>query len=223
MKEHPDINDTLRSEGPDAVRARHDQASRCARERDQSDDQPGHVRLEDFVAYMPMHNYIFTPTREPWPASSVNARIPPAQTPNGKPILASAWLDANAPVEQMTWAPGEPMLIKDRLISEGGWIARSGCTVLNIYRPPTSVPRKGDVMPWLNHVYRVYPAEADHIIRWFAHRVQRPQEKINHALVLGGLQGIGKDTLIEPVKRGVGPWNVAEVSPLNLLAASTAS
>ena len=26
-------------------------------------------------------------------------------------------------------------------------------------------------------------------------------------------QGIGKDTLFEPVKRAVGPWNVAELSP----------
>src|SRR5450759_4019398 len=30
---------------------------------------------------------------------------------------------------------------------------------------------------------------------------------------LGGNQGIGKDTLIEPVKQAVGPWNFAEVSP----------
>jgi hypothetical protein len=47
--------------------------------------------------------------------------------------------------------------------------------------------------------------------------VQRPQEKINHALVLGGSQGIGKDTLLEPVKRAVGPWNFQEVSPQQLL------
>jgi hypothetical protein len=110
------------------------------------------------------------------------------------------------------------MLIKDRLISEGGWIARPGCSVFNLYRPPTLAP--GDAKfatPWLDHVHRVYPHEADHIIRWLAHRVQRPQEKINHALVLGGLQGIGKDTLIEPVKRAVGPWNVAEVSPQHVL------
>ena len=39
------------------------------------------------------------------------------------------------------------------------------------------------------------------------------QEKINHALVLGGEQGIGKDTLLEPVKHAVGPWNFDEVSP----------
>ena len=31
--------------------------------------------------------------------------------------------------------------------------------------------------------------------------------KVNHALVLGGEPGIGKDTLIEPVKGAVGPWN----------------
>jgi hypothetical protein len=47
--------------------------------------------------------------------------------------------------------------------------------------------------------------------------VQRPQEKINHGLVLGGEPGIGKDTIIEPVKRAVGPWNLAEVSPTQML------
>ena len=54
-------------------------------------------------------------------------------------------------------------------------------------------------------------------MRWLAHRVQRPAEKINHALVLGGAQGIGKDTLLEPVKHAVGPWNFQEVSPTHLL------
>jgi hypothetical protein len=39
------------------------------------------------------------------------------------------------------------------------------------------------------------------------------QEKINHALILGGNQGVGKDTLLEPVKRAVGAWNFLEVSP----------
>jgi hypothetical protein len=31
--------------------------------------------------------------------------------------------------------------------------------------------------------------------------------------VLGGAQGIGEDTILEPVKRAVGPWNFSEVSP----------
>jgi hypothetical protein len=47
--------------------------------------------------------------------------------------------------------------------------------------------------------------------------VQHPGEKINHALVLGGDQGIGKDSMLEPVKRAVGPWNFHEVSPTHLL------
>ena len=47
--------------------------------------------------------------------------------------------------------------------------------------------------------------------------MQRPQEKINHALILGGNQGIGKDTLLEPVKRAIGPWNFLEVSPQQTL------
>lgn len=181
------------------------------------------VDLHDFVAYMPMHNYVFLENRETWPASSVDARIPPVQVgidDNGKPIRikASRWLDQNSPVEQMTWAPGEPLLIPDRLISQGGWIKRDGCTVLNLYRPPELPP--GDPTKaklWREHVKKIYPKEADHIIDWCAFRVQFPGDKINHALVLGGAQGIGKDTLLEPVKAAVGPWNVAEVSPAQLL------
>src|SRR4029077_6679218 len=67
------------------------------------------------------------------------------------------------------------------------------------------------------HVHKVFPKYGDHIIKWLAYRVQHPQDKINHALVLVGKQGIGKDTLLEPVKRAVGPWNFAEVSPQQIL------
>src|SRR5204863_69988 len=86
------------------------------------------IQLEDFVAYLPKHNYVFLPTREPWPAASVNARIPPVEYGN-ELIRASTWLDQNRPVEQMTWCPGLPMLIEDRLVAEGGWIERIGCTI----------------------------------------------------------------------------------------------
>ena len=47
--------------------------------------------------------------------------------------------------------------------------------------------------------------------------MQKPEEKFNHAVVLGGEQGIGKDTILEPVKYAVGPWNFSEVSPTHLL------
>jgi len=133
----------------------------------------------------------------------------------GKPVVLSAgsWLDRFKPVEQMTWAPGLPMIIRDRLILEGGWIERPGVACFNLYLPPAVPP--GDLAkagPWFDHIRYIYPEEADHIVDWLAHRVQRPQEKINHALVLG-TQGIGKDTLLEPVKYAIGPWNFQEASP----------
>src|SRR5262245_32591979 len=105
----------------------------------------GRVSLQDFLAYMPKHSYIFTPTRELWPAASVNARVPPIPGSDGKSINASTWLDINAAVEQMTWAPGEPMLIKDQLIADGGWFERPGTAVFNLYRPPAIVPKAADV------------------------------------------------------------------------------
>ena len=183
----------------------------------QADDVEG-VSLTDFIAFLPDHSYVFLPTGEAWAATSVNARIPPVPIDGtDKPTPAAKWLDQNRAVEQKTWAPGEPVMIRDRLISDGGWIARAGVTTFNLYRPPIIVAQPGDVALWLDHARRLYGDDAEHIIRWFAHRVQRPQEKLNHALVLGGAQGIGKDTLIEPVKRGVGPWNFQEVGPKHLL------
>src|SRR6516165_7027796 len=92
--------------------------------------------LDDFVAYLPAHSYIYTPIREMWPAASVNARLSPPE----KGISASAWLDQHRAVEQMTWAPGEPMLIPGRLVSNGGWIKRNGVTCFDLYRPPITLP-----------------------------------------------------------------------------------
>lgn len=169
------------------------------------------VKVSDFFAYMPTHQYIYVPTRELWPAASVNARVPM----DG--IKASAWIDRYRAVDQMTWAPGLPVIVEDRLVSGGGWIARKGARVFNLYMPP--IPVTGDpekATPWLTHIRRVYPGDAEHIIRWLAHRVQKPGEKINHALLLGGKQGIGKDTILVPVSRAIGPWNLADVSPSQL-------
>ena len=46
--------------------------------------------------------------------------------------------------------------------------------------------------------------------------MQKPGEKINHVLLLGGSQGIGKDTLLEPIKYAIGPWNFTEVTPTHM-------
>jgi hypothetical protein len=184
------------------------------------------VRRKDFFAYMPLHSYMFAPSRELWPAESVNARIPPVvigkkRGKGGEEKLimfsASAWIDRNQPVEMMTWAPGMPMIIADRLIAEGGWIERKGVSCFNLYRPPTIKPGDaGKAGPWIRLVYKVYPNDAEHIIKWFAQRYQQPHIKINHSLFMGGAPGIGKDTILEPVKRAIGAWNFKETAAKNI-------
>jgi hypothetical protein len=118
----------------------------------------------------------------------------------------------------MTWAPGLPEVIRDKLVSDGGWIDHEGASTFNLYRPARI--KSGDANKagtWIDHIYHIYAGEADLIIQWLAHRVQRPHEKINYGIVLGGAQGIGKDTLLEPVKYAIGPWNFTEVTPQQLL------
>jgi hypothetical protein len=188
------------------------------------------LTIDDFVAYLPMHSYVFIPCREPWMGAGVNACLPniPVLTKSGQPklrggkpviIKPTEWLDRNRAVQQLIWCPGEPTLIADRLVVDGGFIERKGVRIFNMYRPPRiALGDANQAEPWVAHARKIFPREAEHCLHWFAHRVQRPGEKINHGLVLGGAQGIGKDTLLEPVKHTVGPWNFHDVTPVHLLA-----
>jgi hypothetical protein len=192
------------------------------------------VNLTDFYAVMPTHSYIYVPTREPWLAGSINARIEPQPLydASGQPVLnnkgkqvymsASQWLDEHRPVEQFSWIPGRELVVKDMIIHDGGLIYRKGVSILNLYRPPTlelGDPRQAQ--QWRDLGFKLFGDEFLHIEKWMAHRVQQPHIKVNHALVFGGEQGIGKDTLIEPLKRSIGPWNFHEIRPTAVLGRFT--
>jgi hypothetical protein len=188
--------DTTIQEWIDSARAKFGQGAR-------------RLSREDFYAYLPEHKYLRISTRALWPAASVNASVDPK---------ASAWLDTHRPVDQMIWAPGLPELIEDRQLLEGGWIESPGARSFNLYQPPRLV--LGDPAlagKWLDHIKSLYPNDVDHLVAWLAHRVQRPAEKINHALLFGGVQGIGKDSILAPVVHAVGTWNVEEASPFKLM------
>ena len=132
------------------------------------------VSLDDFYAYMPMHVYIFIPTRALWPASSVNARIPPIKVGADREIKASTWIDQNRPVEQMTWAPGLPEIIEDRLLYEGGWLDQPGLRCFNQYLAPAILPintRRDDHS--LDHVRLVFSQEVENLVSSCSTRVQR--------------------------------------------------
>jgi hypothetical protein len=173
--------------------------------------------VDDFYAYLPQHQYMFRPTRTLWPAASIDGRV--ARVAGALRVKTSKWLDQNKPVEQLTWAPGEPELILDKYVAGGGWEPHDGGKVYNLYHAP-ELPIGGDpakAQRWVDHLSLLYPETCGDIIWWFAHRVQHPEIKINHALVLGGDPGIGKDTLLEPVRKAVGYWNTNTVQPPALL------
>ena len=197
---------------------------------DKKREDLGDVTISDFSAYLPMHQYIYHPTRELWPSASINAHLPLTavvdaegkvrKDEDGKPILLkpAAWLDLYSSVQQMVWAPGEPMVVADKIMEEGGWIEKRGSRCFNLYRPPSPPPgTAGMALRWIKLVEQLYGGEAPHIIQYMAFKVQHPQEKINHALFMGGRQGIGKDTILEPLRVAVGAWNFAEASPSKLL------
>jgi hypothetical protein len=189
------------------------------------------LSFADFVAYAPSRACIYLPCKAPWPNASVDRRLPdqvlldasgqPVLNKKGKVVMipASEWLEKNQSVEAMTWIPGEPEFIRDKLAVEGGWVSRPGATTLNTYRPP--VIELGDAAKaqrWVDHWYALYPDEADHQIGWLAHRVQRPEVKINHGLLIGGAPGIGKDTLLAGVRMAVGEWNYRDITLTHLVS-----
>jgi Family of unknown function (DUF5906) len=197
-------------------------------------NKPEVISLDDFVAHLPgaTVTYVYLPTIEQWSAKAVNTQLPPIVklNANGQPVLdekgepvmiaASTWLDINRPVQQMTWAPGEPRLIENKLIADGGWMPKPEAMCLNLYRPP--IVKLGDARkagPWIELVKKVYPADHEHLFCYFAQRRQHPEIKINHALMLGGSPGIGKDTILAALRHAVGPWNFAEIAPHNLFEA----
>jgi hypothetical protein len=80
---------------------------------------------------------------------------------------------------------------KHKIVDAGaGFIERPGALIFNQYEPPVLVPRPGNVDPWINLIERVSPEDVEAILDWLAHRVQRPGEKLNHAMVLGGEQRV---------------------------------
>jgi hypothetical protein len=179
-------------------------------------DIPTGSSPKDFYCHLPTNTFIYRPTHDMWPPSSINGRF-------GRG--AANKLQRNRGVEQATWAPGSPPLIRDKLIANGAWVSEPGASCFNLYRPP--LPNKnGDkdkAGPWIDHLMKVFPDHWEHIRNWFAYRVQRPDVKINHCIVMGGDPGTGKDTLIAGVREAIGAWNFQECNPPQLFEAFDAS
>lgn len=119
----------------------------------------------------------------------------------GPRVSASIWYDENRSARGsktlagVTYAPGETTLCtKEGLIYGNKWMdARSGGAA-------------GDVSAWLELAETLIPdpVERNHIFNVFAYKRQHPKEKINHAILLIGDPGIGKDSFYAPFLYSIG-------------------
>lgn len=89
----------------------------------------------------------------------------------------------------ITYAAGESVLV-----------ARDGDIFGNRWRNARPPVAAGNVAPWLDHcrVLVPEPKELEHIFDVMAYKLQHPEVKINHAILHGGDQGSGKDTMWAP-------------------------
>jgi hypothetical protein len=174
---------------------------------------PKTASYADFVAYLPERTYVFLPTRHSWSPQAINSILPKI---GGN--LPAEVLDNTSATHCATWFPGQPTVIKDHLVLDGEFVHDPGKATLNLYKPPRLMGFEGDPTKagrWVDHVFKLYGDDADHLLNWFASRVQHPEVKINHAVVLGSpMQGIGKDALVTPLRRAVGSWNFGEIGPI---------
>lgn len=179
--------------------------------------------MSDFRYDEQQEKYWDTTTGNLLSAKSVDGAICPEDWPTdgeGKlrsPSQAINSVDTGLTVEGSTWWPGKGRFIENIVVSERGAMPLAGAVCYNSYIGPIRQAPPAGVGPekWIDHVKKLYPdpIEHEHFFDFCAHMIQRPDEKVNHGIVLAGSQGIGKDTALLPVRRGVGEWNAAEVGP----------
>ena len=117
-------------------------------------------------------------------------------------------LDRVAGIE---FAPGEPSVFK-------GPEASGGSMLLNTWYEPMRCASASMTSPRLFEAHVRYlcngdEAAADHLLDWIAHLVQRPGERVNHAvLIVSKAQGVGKSMLGDVVGLLAGESNRASTT-----------
>lgn len=111
-------------------------------------------------------------------------------------------------VATATYRPGQPHVVREE-------VSGTMRDAVNLWRPSLLRPAEGDVGPWISHMEAMFgPAGSDafeHMADYMAFIVQFPGVKVNHAPVLLGPQGIGKDSVFEPLRRALGLHNAATI------------
>jgi hypothetical protein len=113
----------------------------------------------------------------------------------GRKVEASICYDENRQAKGakalvgITYAAGESVLVE-----------RDGDIYGNRWRDARPATAAGDINPWLDHCRALVPepTELAHVLDVMAFKLQHPEIKVNHAILHGGDQGSGKDTMWAP-------------------------
>lgn len=81
-----------------------------------------------------------------------------------------------------------------------------GFTLINSYVPPVIARRRGDIAPFITHLYKLLPHghDAEILLAYFAACVQYPGEKFQWWPLIQGVEGNGKTTLSYLLEYAIG-------------------
>jgi len=117
-------------------------------------------------------------------------------------------------VDDSTWAPGYPTLIKNYLGTLGGLQVEKGAQLYNQYLAPAwPHPQVCNAEMWVELVRYLFKEEAEYFLDICAHMIQKPQEKFGGGVIMSSPQGAGKDSILNVLKRCVGLANAQNIDP----------
>jgi hypothetical protein len=107
---------------------------------------------------------------------------------------------------------GDPIVVDD-----------NGVELVNCYQPPEFManPAHLETAEWKviqRHFFKVLldDTDANHVLDWCAHVVQKPGHKIHWAPLVYGVQGTGKSSLFEITRAAVGGRNCSSINSATL-------
>lgn len=152
-----------------------------------------------------------------WPMKQDPRSKDPMKKIPEKPSAHLNRFERGTTVQSATWWPGKPRIIEDHVFVRGHMKRVDGYKSLNLYNPPNYDRLKDNetVDLWLEHVERLFPDKRirEHFYDWAAFAIQHPDKKINHGILISGAQGIGKDSMLLPLRMAVGESNATEIGP----------
>lgn len=184
--------------------------------RDKKFDTTAKKRRDNDIPIEMINNYVYVVEVDRMYDLDKNVMLNRAQFEN------KHWRDINKPwptmistpdlrmVDKLTYNPGQPRFCKERSFN-----SNSVLDCINVWVPNEVDDMEGDVTPWLDMMKLVFDNDADaihHVTSFLAYMVQNPGERINHALVVQGAQGLGKDSVFRAVAAILGQHNVASVT-----------